>query len=75
MLAEIVEGYSTYLRNIEALSGGWTAAAQPPPEPVLLSYALAGSLDLPTVIRQQFCGTPSNSTNCMDMDEVTQLEI
>ena len=53
MLAEIVEGYSTYLRNIEALSGGWTANAQPPPEPVLLSYALAGSLDLPTVIRQQ----------------------
>ena len=41
MLAEIVEGYSTYLRNIEALSGGWTANAQPPPEPVLLSYALA----------------------------------
>ena len=53
MLAEIVEGYSSYLRNIEALSGGWTANANLPQEPVLLSYALAGSLDLPTGIRQQ----------------------
>ena len=57
MLAEIVEGYSAYLRNIEALSGGWTANAQLPREPVLLSYALAGSLDLPTGIRQQILET------------------
>ncbi len=53
MLAEFVEGYSAYLRNIEALSGGWTANAQLPREPVLLSYALAGSLDIPTGVRQQ----------------------
>lgn len=53
MLAEIVEGFSAYLRNIEALSGGWTANAQLPQEPVLLSYAVAGSLDLPTGVRQQ----------------------
>ena len=53
LLAEIIEGYSVYLRNIEALSGGWTASAQLPQDPVLLSYALAGSLDIPTMIRQQ----------------------
>ena len=52
-LAEIIEGYSAYLRNIEALSGGWTANAQLPQDPVLLSYALAGSLDIPTGVRQQ----------------------
>lgn len=53
MLAEMVEGFSRYLRNIEALSGGWTAGAQLPQDPVLLSYAVAGSLDVPTAVRQQ----------------------
>ena len=35
------------------MSGGWTANAQVPHEPVLLCYAVAGSLDLPTGVRQQ----------------------
>lgn len=53
VLDEVVEGYSAYLRNVEALSGGWTANAQPPRDPVLISYAVAGSLELPTSVRQQ----------------------
>ena len=53
ILDEVVEGYSAYLRNVEALSGGWTANAQPPRDPVLISYAVAGSLELPTSVRQQ----------------------
>lgn len=53
VLAEIKDGYSAYLRNIEALSGGWTANADLPEDPVLLSYAVASSLDIPTDVRQQ----------------------
>ena len=53
VLDEVVQGYSAYLRNVEALSGGWTANAQPPRDPVLISYAVAGSLELPTSVRQQ----------------------
>ena len=53
ILNEVIEGYSAYLRNIEALSGGWTANAQPPRDPVLISYAVAGSLELPSSVRQQ----------------------
>ena len=59
MLAEMVEGYSSYLRNIEALSGGWTANAQLPSDPVLLSFAVASSLDLPTGVRQQILEAPT----------------
>ena len=53
VLDEVVQGYSAYLRNVEALSGGWTANAHPPRDPVLISYAVAGSLELPTSVRQQ----------------------
>ena len=55
--AEITEGYSSFLRNLTALAGGWTARAQVPDDPVQLSFAVAASLatsiDIPSQVRQQ----------------------
>ena len=55
--AEIAEGYASFLRNLTALAGGWTAQAQVPDDPVQLSFAVAASLatsiDIPVQVRQQ----------------------
>ena len=54
---EITEGYASFLRNLTALAGGWTAQAQVPDDPVQLSFAVAASLattiDIPSRVRQQ----------------------
>ena len=55
--SEITEGYASFLRNLTALAGGWTAQAQVPDDLVQLSFAVAASLatsiDMPTQFRQQ----------------------
>lgn len=53
MLAEAREGYATLLRNLTALTGGWTAQAEVPADPVRLSYGVAANLELPLQVRQQ----------------------
>jgi Lon protease-like protein len=53
MLAEAREGYATLLRNLTALTGGWTARSETPADPVRLSYEVAANLDLPRQVRQQ----------------------
>jgi len=53
MLAEAREGYATLLRNLTALTGGWTARAEVPADPVRLSYGVAANLELPRHLRQQ----------------------
>ena len=51
--AEVGEQYTTFLRNLSSLSGGWTANAEIPQDPVSLAYGVAGNLDLPRQIRQE----------------------
>jgi Lon protease-like protein len=53
LLAEAREGYATLLRNLTALTGGWTARSEAPADPVRLSYEVAANLDLPSQVRQQ----------------------
>ena len=53
MVAKIGDAYSTFLRNLSALSGGWTAQAGVPQDPVPLSYGVASTLDLPRHVRQE----------------------
>ena len=43
-IAEIREGYAEFLRKLTALSGGWSAQAETPEDPVQLSFAIASSL-------------------------------
>ena len=51
--AQVGEGYEVFLRGLATLAGGWSAHAQAPQDPVLLSYRVASSIDLPGQIRQQ----------------------
>jgi Lon protease-like protein len=52
ILAEIREGFSTFLRNLSTLSGGWSSQPEVPQEPVELSYGVAARLDLPQNLGQ-----------------------
>ena len=62
-IAEIKEGYATFLRNLTALAGGWTSQAEVPEDPITLSFAvassLASSIEMPTVIRQELLELPT----------------
>ena len=61
MLAEFGKEYSTYMGHLAALTGGWSARAEPPQDPVALSYGAAGSLDLPNDVRQSLLEAPTAS--------------
>ncbi len=61
MVAEVSEQFSTFLRNLSALAGGWTAQAEIPPDPVSLSYSVASNLDLPRPVRQELLESPTAS--------------
>lgn len=60
-ISEVGEEYSTYLGHLSALTGGWSARDNPPQDPVTLSYAVAGSLDLPNDVRQTVLEAPTAS--------------
>lgn len=53
LLAEIGEEYTTFLRNLSSLTGGWTASAEIPQDPIILAFSVASNLDLPRHIRQE----------------------
>lgn len=53
LMAEVGEEYTTFLRNLSSLTGGWTANAETPQEPITLAYGVASTLDLPRHMRQE----------------------
>ena len=57
VLPQVQEGYSTFLRNLGGLAGGWSAQVEVPDDPVRLSFAVASNIDLPRDIRQQLLET------------------
>ena len=59
VVGEIGEEYASYLRNLTALTGGWTAQAQVSQDPIPLSYSVATNLDLPTQMRQELLELPA----------------
>ena len=63
IVAEIKDGYATFLRNLSSLTGGWTAQAEIPQNPVSLSYGVASgvvsTLDLPRHQRQELLELPT----------------
>ena len=62
-IGEVQEAYNLFLRNLTALSGGWTAQADVPGDPVILSFAVASSLasgiDLPRDVKQELLELPT----------------
>ena len=63
VVAEVNEGYETFLRGLAALAGGWKAQAEAPQDPVELSFAvatsLAASIDLPRDTKQELLEAPT----------------
>ncbi|MCH7606116.1 MAG: LON peptidase substrate-binding domain-containing protein [Chloroflexi bacterium] len=63
VIAEVNEGYSTFLRGLASLAGGWKAQAEAPQDPIELSFAVAASLastiELPTDTRQELLEAPT----------------
>lgn len=53
LMAEVGEQYTTFLRNLSSLTGGWTANAEIPQDTITLAYGVASNLDLPRHIRQE----------------------
>ena len=59
---ETKEAYGGYLRHLTSLTGGWTAQAEVPDDPVTLSFAVASSLasgiEIPRAVKQDLLETP-----------------
>lgn len=53
LMSEVGEQYTTFLRNLSSLSGGWTANADIPQDAITLAYGVASTLDLPRPMRQE----------------------
>lgn len=53
LMAEVGKQYTTFLRNLSSLTGGWTANADIPQNIINLAYGVASTLDLPRPIRQE----------------------
>ena len=58
-IAEAGEAYSTFLRNLASLSGGWTSQVEVPQDSLPLSYGIASTLDLPRHVRQELLELPT----------------
>ena len=59
LTAELTEEYSKMVRSLTALGGGYASQVTIPDDPVRLSYAIAGSLELPTPVRQELLEAPT----------------
>jgi Lon protease-like protein len=57
VLPEVRQGYTTFLRHLGSLAGGWSSQIRLPEDPIRLSYAVASNLDLPRDIRQKLLET------------------
>ncbi len=56
---EAEDAYSTFLRNLSSLSGGWTSQVEVPQDPGPLSYGIASTLDLPRHVLQGLLELPA----------------
>ncbi len=61
LTSELTEEYSKMVRSLTALSGGYASQVTIPDDPVQLSYAIAGSLELPAPVRQELLEAPTAS--------------
>ena len=62
LLVEIREGYTTFLKHLATVAGGWNSRVELPEEPSQLSAeviaSLSSSTEVPTEVRQRLLETP-----------------
>jgi len=67
LVPQINEEYVALVRNLTALTGGYTSRVTVPEDPVELSYAIAGNLDLDVHLRQSLLVTETAATRLADL--------
>ncbi len=67
LVPQINEEYVALVRNLTALTGGYTSRVAVPEDPVELSYAIAGNLDLEVHLRQSLLVTETAATRLADL--------
>ena len=67
LLPQVNEEYIELVRNLTALTGGYTSRVDIPEDPIALSYAIADSLDMEPHLRQSLLVTETASTRLFDL--------
>jgi len=67
LVPQIVDDYVALVRNMTALTGGYTSRVTVPEDPVELSYAIAANLDLEPHMRQSLLVTETAATRLFDL--------
>nr|MBC8281567.1 hypothetical protein [Chloroflexota bacterium] len=67
LLPQVNDEYVELVRNLTALTGGYTSRVDIPEDPVELSYAIATSLDMEPHLRQSLLVTETAATRLFDL--------
>ena len=72
LVPQINDEYVALVRNLTALTGGYTSRVSVPEDPVELSYAIAANLDLEPHLRQSLLVTETAATRLSDLIPLLQ---
>ena len=67
LVPEINDEYVALVRNLTALTGGYTSRVDVPQDPIELSYAIAANLELEPHLRQSLLVTETAATRLFDL--------
>ena len=72
LLPQINEEYVELVRNLTALTGGYTSRVDIPVDPIELSYSIAASLEMESHLRQSLLVTETAATRLYDLIPLLQ---
>jgi Lon protease-like protein len=67
LIPQINDEYVDLMKNLTALTGGYTSRVEIPEDPIELSYAIAGNLNLEPHLRQSLLVTETAATRLFDL--------
>ena len=67
LIPQINDEYVNLVKNLTALTGGYTSRVEIPEDPIELSYAIAGNLNLEPHLRQSLLVTETAATRLFDL--------
>jgi hypothetical protein len=67
LLPQINDEYVALVRNLTAVTGGYTSRVEIPEDPIALSYAIAANLEMEPHLRQSLLVTETAATRLFDL--------
>ena len=67
LIPQINDEYVNLVKNLTALTGGYTSRVEIPEDPIELSYAISGNLNLEPHLRQSLLVTETAATRLFDL--------